>query len=69
MNIMMTLRNEKEFTISAIAGNVLVATPDLKLNCDYKLGDFVKAIPRIKSSLNGGVSPQGSQKSNLGFRR
>jgi predicted double-glycine peptidase len=66
MNIMMTLRNEKKFTISAIAGkNVLVATPDLMLDCDYKLGDFVKGIPRLK----GEVSSQWSQEGNHIFRR
>lgn len=62
---MMTLRNEKKFTISAIAGNVLVATPDLTLDCDYKLGDFVQEIPRLK----GGVSSQQSQEGNHGLRR
>ena len=66
MNIMMTLRNEKKFTISAITGNnVLVDAPDLMLDCDYKLGDFVKEIPRLR----GEISSQLSQEGNRIFRR
>lgn len=76
INMMMNLRNAKKFTISAVAGNVLVDTPNQTLDCDYKLGDFIQEIPRLKSkqggiqnSLLGALFIDSSHLGNLSFRR
>lgn len=73
MNILMNLRNEKKFMISAVAGNVLVeyaVTPDHTPDCDNQLGDFIKEIPRLKwGEAQNSLLIDRSQAGNLGFRR